>query len=368
MRLLDRHVLSRFVRSILFALLAFSVIFILIDMVENLDDFIDQNVPTHIIGLYYVYFLPRIMGLMVPLAMLLAALFVVGKMSSTNELTVIKCSGVSLYRYMVPFVAMGVLVSVAMLGIDGYVVPRINAARLDLERTYLKKNLQAGGRYNLFFQDRDDRIVSMEYFDDANATARRVSVQRFRADDPTRMIERIDAAGMRWSEARGTWMLVDGLQRSFGDTLAGTLRRSEQVARFDSVDAGPLVITPAIILRMQQKPEEMELGDFRDYIERQRLAGSDINRLLVDYHGKIAFPFASLIVMFFGVPFASVKRRSGLSVQFGVSILICFAYLVSQKLSQVFGYNGAMPALLAAWLPNLAFLFAGIWVMLRVRK
>ena len=57
-------------------------------MIENLDDFIDQNVQPHIILLYYVYFLPRIFSLMVPVATLLAALFVVGRLSNNNELTI----------------------------------------------------------------------------------------------------------------------------------------------------------------------------------------------------------------------------------------------------------------------------------------
>ncbi|MBE0644544.1 MAG: LptF/LptG family permease [Bacteroidetes bacterium] len=96
--------------------------------------------------------------------------------------------------------------------------------------------------------------------------------------------------------------------------------------------------------------------------------GLHIARLLVDYHGKIAFPFASLIVVFFGVPFASVKRRSGLAVQFGISIFLLFIYMVSQKLSQIFGYNGSIHPVLAAWFPNLLFFLAGVFAMLRVQK
>jgi lipopolysaccharide export system permease protein len=146
------------------------------------------------------------------------------------------------------------------------------------------------------------------------------------------------------------------------------VNKRERISTFDSLDLGPLVITPKVITRLQLKPEELKLTEFGEYIQRQRVAGSDVSRLLVDYHGKIAFPFANLIVVFLGVPFASVKRRSGLAVQFGISIFLLFVYLVSQKLSQVFGYSGTIDPLLAAWLPNLLFLAAGIVIMLRVRK
>ena len=368
MRKLDRYVTRQFVKTVLFAILAFSLIFILVDMIENLDDFIDQDVPAHIIGLYYAYSLPRIFSLMVPVAMMLSALFVVGRLSNNNELTIIKCAGISLYRFMLPLLGIGLLVSMLMLGFDGWLVPHINAARLDLERDHLKKHRELGTRYNMFFQETGNRILTMEYFDEERQTARTVKLQRFDESDPTVMLDRIDAGRMEWKNDSRTWVAHHVVRRDFSSDSTLPVQQRERVQEYDSLALEGLAITPDIIIRMQQKPEEMGLEDFRDYIDRQRLAGSDIARLLVDYHGKIAFPFASLIVVFFGVPFASVKRRSGLAVQFGISIFLLFIYMVSQKLSQIFGYNGNIHPLLAAWFPNLLFFLAGCIIMARVQK
>ncbi|MEK7671575.1 MAG: LptF/LptG family permease, partial [Bacteroidota bacterium] len=70
----------------------------------------------------------------------------------------------------------------------------------------------------------------------------------------------------------------------------------------------------------------------------------------------------------FGVPFASVKRRGGIGVQLGISLLICFIYLIFMKVSQVFGYNGDINPLLTAWMANLIFLVGAAFVTLRVPK
>jgi lipopolysaccharide export system permease protein len=368
MNRIDRYVAKQFIKTALFSLLAFSLLFILIDMVENLDDFMDENVPTHIIALYYVYFLPQIMGLMVPVAMLLSALFVVGRMSNSNEMTVIKCSGMSLRRFMFVFVFFGLAVSSGMLYFDGWIVPRINTLRVRLAQDYLKKDITQKNQYNMFFQDSNGRIVTLDYYDESTSIAREVSIQRFNSGDPTIMEHRLDARSMRWDAVHEEWVLFDVHERTFTNGFTDNVAHRENVAYHDSLRIGKLVISPSIIVKMQQKPEEMELMEFRDYIDRQKLAGSDIARLLVDFHGKIAFPFSSLIVVFFAVPFASVKRRSGLSVQFGISILICFTYLVTQKLSQVFGYNGNIPPLLAAWLPNIVFFLSGFVVITKVQK
>ena len=98
MRTIDRYAVRQFVLTALFALLAFIVIFVVIDMMENLDDFLDRRATLGIIAMYYIYFIPEIVKLMIPVAMLLSALFTTGRFSTYNELTALKSSGVSLYR------------------------------------------------------------------------------------------------------------------------------------------------------------------------------------------------------------------------------------------------------------------------------
>jgi lipopolysaccharide export system permease protein len=102
MKIIDRYLIKQFIQTILFGLLAFTLIFVVIDMMENLDDFIDQNVPSMMILQYYLVFMPEIIRLITPVAVLLASLFTAGKMSSLNEITAIKAGGISLYRFMAP--------------------------------------------------------------------------------------------------------------------------------------------------------------------------------------------------------------------------------------------------------------------------
>jgi len=53
MKIIDKYLINSFFKQY-FGLLAFTFIFIVIDAMENLDDFIDQNVSTLIILHYYV--------------------------------------------------------------------------------------------------------------------------------------------------------------------------------------------------------------------------------------------------------------------------------------------------------------------------
>ena len=361
MTLIDRYVIRQFLVTLLFALLAIIVIFVVIDAMENLDDFIDRDTAAPVILRYYLFFMPEIIKLVTPVAMLLASLFVTARMSTQNELTSMKTAGVSLSRLMVPYVAIAVLVSAFSIWFNGWIVPKANRLKFAIEREYLQKNLISGFGANIYFQDSPTRIVGIGTYDDARMLASRVTVQDFSDSDRTVLRSRIDAGSMQWDSTARRWVMMDGTRRWFEEGR-------ERIATFRSMTAERLRVDAEDLRRKQEKPDEMEYMALGRFIENQRAAGQDVSRWLVDFYSKVSFPFASVIVVLFGVPFSSVRRRGGVGVQLGISLLICFVYLIFSKVSQVFGYNGDIPPLLTAWAANILFFAAALVVMARVPK
>ena len=72
----------------------------------------------------------------------------------------------------------------------------------------------------------------------------------------------------------------------------------------------------------------MTLSELDDYANEQLRTGNDPTRINIEYHSRIAFAFASFIVVLFGVPISANKRKGGLAIQFGISLLVTFIYLV----------------------------------------
>jgi lipopolysaccharide export system permease protein len=361
MTLVDRYIVRQFLTTALFALGAVLVVFIVIDAMEKLDDFLDKQATLQVILLYYLYFIPEIIKLIVPVAMLLASLFVTARMSTQNELTALKSGGMSLYRLLLPYVGVALLVSALSVYFNGWVVPRANKQKFTLERVYLHKDVIHASGANIYIQDSPTRILSLGYFDETTNLATRVSIQDFDPADPTRMVARLDAISMTWDSTSQAWTLLSGTRRTFD---AGR----ERIAPFQQQPAGTIHFTPEDLRKKQEKPDEMDYYSLQEFIEGQQRAGQDVARWQVDFYSKISFPFASVIVVLFGVPFSSIKRRGGVGVQLGISLLICFVYLILMKVSQVFGYNGDIPPLLTAWLANIAFLTGAGVVMVRVQK
>jgi lipopolysaccharide export system permease protein len=331
-----------------------------VDMMENIDDFIDSGVKMSLIIQYYLYFIPEIIKLMLPVAMLLSSLFTTGKLSSFNELTAMKSSGVSVYRLLVPFIIVSLLISIFAIYFNGWIVPYTNQKKFYIDRVHMHRKIEYVSKNDLFLQDQSNTLLSIRFFDDINYTASTVSLYYFSDTNFVNMTARYDADQMKWDTNSSKWILKNVTHRIFGF-------RGEEIASYDTVSL-KLNFRPQQILKEQQKPDEMNYYELGDFITSKRNSGYDASKWLVEYYSKISFPFASFIVVLFGVPFAINKRKSGLAIQFGISSLICFIYLVFMKVSQVFGYNGDINPLLTAWLANIIFLFAAIVNIIRIKK
>ncbi len=360
MKTLDRYLIKQFLQTIFFGIFAFTLIFVVINMVDNIGSFLDQNVPFGIILHYYIVFTPDIIKLMTPVSVLFAALFTAGKAANLSELTAIKASGVSLYRFMAPFLITAFIISIFSIYFAGYVVPEANQDKEEIEMKYLNSGYNYIGS-NIIFQDSQTRIVSISFFDTPRNQAVRVSIEQFAKDNPTKMVSRIDAKDMVFDTVSHIWIAHDGIERTFDQS-------GQHVAYFSKKDLNYLNFTPADLSEKQQKPENMNLTQLRKLIKSQERAGNDPTSSLIEYYSRFSFPLSSIIVVFFGLPISANKRRGGLAVQVGLNILVTFIYLVFMQVSLAFGKNGALSPLLTAWSANLIFLAAALINLPKVQQ
>jgi lipopolysaccharide export system permease protein len=110
------------------------------------------------------------------------------------------------------------------------------------------------------------------------------------------------------------------------------------------------------------------LAELTEFLQNNpELSADDQHALLSRWHRRIAEPWTCLVVVLMAIPFGARSGRRNLFFGVAGSIFICFAYFVLQQVSFALGMNGHLPGWLAAWLPNLLFAAAGIYLTLRVR-
>ena len=122
---------------------------------------------------------------------------------------------------------------------------------------------------------------------------------------------------------------------------------------------------------MVSRAEQCQEGHESEFISRElgrSGSGGDPDRWLVDLYLKIAFPFANFIIVLFGASLSSRKTRSGPAISFGISLLICFLYFGIIKTGQALGHNGTLSPMLAAWIGNIIFGSAAVFIFFRMSK
>lgn len=358
---IDRYLITRFLQNLSWAILAFWAVFIIINLVEHLDKFIDKGVAAKHIALYYVYYSPYIIILIAPMAVLLATLFAVGFLSKNNELLAMRAAGLSLWRLSFPFLAMGLLITGALFTLGETVYPGFEITRAAMRQKYIKGRAAPSAMIlrGLYVPGGGGRVYHFQTFNTKQQSGTDVTVQTLRAG---RLVESVRLSKLVYRDS--VWIGLEGSRRIFsatGDSLA-------HYENIDSLAFPEWTETPEDIIRKRVYSSQMRYAELKSAIARLRRTGSDPAKQETELALKIAFPFINFIVILIGFPIASRAKQSGVALNFGLAMLITFIVRVLYEIFRSLGHSGAIEPLLAAWAPNLIALAFGIVVLLRVRK
>jgi lipopolysaccharide export system permease protein len=172
-------------------------------------------------------------------------------------------------------------------------------------------------------------------------------------------LRRLDAREAVWEQ--GGWTLKDGYMWRFSPS--GELL----LDRFQRMSVG-IAERPEDLARAVRAPDDMTYDELKDYINRLAQSGVDVRRYWVDLYAKVALPFACLVMGLIGIAFGLRTGKTGVLVWVGACVPLAFLYWVLLSLGFSLGRGGALPPLVAAWLPNALFAGGGLVALIRVRR
>ena len=146
--ILKRHA-APFIGSFLFLMSVFMLQFVM----KFMDQLVGKGLSAVVIAELMMLNLAWMVVLAVPMAVLVATLMAFGSMASTNEITAMKASGLSLYRMMFPVAVCALIITYLMIEFNNKVLPEANhrskTLTIDIRRTKPTLTLIPG----LFNQD-----------------------------------------------------------------------------------------------------------------------------------------------------------------------------------------------------------------------
>lgn len=356
---LDRYLLKFFFMTLAVVTISIGFMIIVINLVEFLRHFIDNQVPVDQIIIYYVYFGGWVLKSFFPVFVLLSTLFTFSFLARKNEILAMKASGLSLYRVTAPVLIVVILLCAAHFYYNEYIFPPANKKLVEIKEFEIKK--QSKRRYdqvtNLYRQISPGNFFTISILYVSSKEGNDFKLYR---TVHNRLRELVTANSIKYSNHK--WVAHDGILREFNDTTQ-TLYQE-----FDSLLIPSIKDSPSDFSRPIGDPADMGLEELKGYIKLMKRTGGPYIRESIDLQIKYAYPLASFIVVLLSIPFAANPRRGGIAVSFSVGALIALVYFVMFKVLQSAGYNERVPDYVAVWGVNAFFFMLGLGALIKARK
>jgi LPS export ABC transporter permease LptG/LPS export ABC transporter permease LptF len=367
--ILDDYVLRNFLGFLVLILASFLVLVLIFTFFELLSDIVRNRIPLVTVGEYLLNEMPTLLYTVTPLAVLLAVLVTFGLLQKSNEITAMKATGISIYRTTVPVLVISAFLAGGLFLLEESYLPYANT-RVETLRNFIKgkpaQTYHRPGHKWIFGQN--NVIYYYEFYDpDRDQFG---SISSFQFDPHTFQItKRIYAARAHWEESLQKWVFERGWECIFRKRVAGDPsfpdKPFEKISTFDVSTFAELNEQPSYFKKEIRQSSEMNYEELRTYIRDLQQSGFDVVRLRVQLQKKLAFPLITLVMAILAVPFALSAGRRGALTGVAVALLIGVVYWMTSGLFEAMGNVNQLPAVLAAWSPDIIFGMAGAYMVLK---
>lgn len=348
MKILERYILTEFAKLLLISVLSFLVLFIMVDLFENMDNLMKHGVPVFQSVLFFIYKIPFIIVQISPVAVLIAVLLSLGLFSRHGEITAIKAGGVRLLKVLMPLLATGLLISVAVMLINEAVTPAALKKVDNFRQQWF--GIQGGtfGKEGMWVRT-SRGIFNIRQIDLKGKVLKGFTL--YEIEKPFTLKNRIQSKRVVWKDDR--WVATDATVWSFPG-------KGEAVKKdVGSIDVQGLM-EPEDLADVENLQKNMGFIELRKYIRGLEADGYEASRYKIDLYGKITFPLVNFIMVLVGIPFAlKTGRHGGIAVGIGLSVIIAFSYWVVFAVTRSLGQAGMVPPMLSAAFPDILFFAVG---------
>jgi lipopolysaccharide export system permease protein len=355
LRILDLYIIKKFLGTFFYSISLLTIIIIVFDISENIDEFIEHQAPAEkIIFQHYLRFIPYFVNMFSYLFTFIAVIFFTSKLAMNTEIIAILSAGISFNRLLYPYLLSAFFLTVISFWLANFIIPNANVVRREFKDKYIE-NLTKSKDRHIHLQITPGTFAYTESFNVTSNTAQKFALEEF--DPENGMVFKLNSERMSYDSATGRWKIFNYYIREI-ENEREILRKGAQL---DTL----INLKPSDLFIKKEDFEVMNYWEIREYIADQRMKGNPrIEDYEVEKHKRIAFPFATLVMTIIGVSLSSRKVRGGIGLHLGVGIGLAFLFVLIMQISTVFATAGNISPLIAAWIPNIFFGITGIYLYL----
>ena len=355
--LLSGYLFRQFVSPFLASYAGICTIILVTHIFERMSAFIQGRATLGAVAGYLATMMPLQCLEALPVAVLMAILFVLGSLQRSNEIVAMTTGGIPPERCFKVFFATGLALSLLGMAAHETFIPKAtHYSRL----VYHTRINHLGEWRQVNF---DNKVVSgsdgrLWYFGRLNTDSGQVN---------SPIVDSYVNGELKWQvsalaakKVPEGWLFQKGVLREYGEHGARLVSN-----RLFDQRAFPYSETPDGLVPVEIHAEELNAVALRSYIRRMKALGLPTRRLEVELYAKLALPLASFVVMCLGIPLALVRRTSRVRAVV-YTLALSFFYLGLVQFGKALAQNLVSPWV-GAWLANGACLMLSAILWFRRR-
>lgn len=352
MKKLDWYILKNFLFTFVFSILLFAVIAVVIDVSEKTDDFVKSGLPaSRIITDYYYGFVPHIIALLFPLFVFISVIFFTSKMAGRSEIIAILASGTSFNRWLRPYWVGGLLLALVLWFANQYIVPKANQIRGSFEANYIDRNSSyqqlLNTSSNIYVRIDSFSYAGINYYDTLSKRGGPFFMSTIKGNQ---VVKNIRAEAIVWDTATRKWKLENVIERNIQGLNEVVSMKDARIMDFN--------FRPFDLSRDKYTKDKLTTPELDRFIRLEELRGSEgLNVLKVERYRRDAVCVTVILLTLIGAVVAGRKIRGGSGGHLAIGFVTAALFILADRFSTIFSTKGNLPPVMAAWIPNLIFVF-----------
>ncbi len=354
MNTLDRMIIRQFLPTLLVAVMFFVLILEMVDLFANLWRYIDNETPLMQIVTVFILYIPKCISFSIPMALLFAVSYTLGNFYSNNELIAVFGSGVPLFRFVLPLIFAGLILSVFSFAFEENLVIETYKMKNDLSNQMLRRSESLNNSNPTVIDENGRVIYSADFYNDNETNLTNLTL--IERDVDGNLIQSLSAEYAKWNEEKLLW--------EFNRCRIYALNSDSGFYEIDYIDKYTNVLydaAPFTFRKVVRDVEEMQLKDASMWIEALQKAGLPYREALTAYYKRFSFALTPFIVSLLSAAIGGRFRKNILLMSLLTSLIISVVYYVMQMVLVILANLGYISPAAGAWSPFIFFCILGFF-------
>ena len=362
---LDFYVLREFLIPFSILLFAFTFLFLIGDIFNDLSDFLEYKAAFQVTARYFLVKMPGNIRFVLPISVLLACMYTLANFGRNKEITAMRSSGLSLIRCGLSIFCVGFVVMLVNFWFNELLVPQTEQEAV-LIREKLRNPRYEETMYRMLQYRSADKLRDWLFQNfDQNGVQHNVILKKYYfADENDKILDWDLRAAQAKFDPKTGWHFYHVTRTVYHRKLR-LPGNPEKIAEL-VIPAKEMPEQPEDIVNAVKPPEELPSWIIYNMLQDNASMVPTLRGMYktILYY-RLAFPTVCFLCVFLGLPLAAKNERAGIFLSIITAVGVIVVYQLLTEIFLVLGKQGFVPPAVGGLTPTIVFLFYGWFFVVR---